>query len=177
MTIHSISALRSVLRNRVEAKNGSGVYSEGIIAGLVGAATVALWFFLIDTINGRPFHTPMVLGSAIFGPTTGAVPTGELPVSFEIVLIYTWVHALVFCAIGGIASKLIDLAESDANLGFGVLLLFVVFEFGFIAAALIFAESVLQALAWPAVLVGNLLAAGAMTGYFWRRHPRMIIRP
>ena len=177
MTIHSISALRSVLHNRMEANKAAGVYSEGIIAGLVGAATVALWFFLLDTINGRPFHTPMVLGSAIFGPTTGATPTGELPVSFEIVLMYTWVHALVFCAVGGIASKLIELAEGDANLGFGILLLFVVFEFGFIGAALVFAESVLHALAWPAVLVGNLLAAGAMAGYFWRRHPRIVIRP
>jgi len=177
MTTHSISDLHRVLRSRVEAKKNYGVYSEGIIAGLVGAATLALWFFLVDAINGRPFHTPMVLGRAMFGPTTGATPTGELPVSFEIVLMYTWVHALVFCAIGGIASKLIALAEGDANLGFGIVLLFVVFEFGFIAAALVFAEAVLHALAWPAVLVGNLLAAGAMAGYFSRRHPRIVIRP
>ena len=32
-----------------------------------------------------------------------------------------------------------------------------------------FAEEVLRALAWPTILVGNVLAAGAMVGYFWRR--------
>jgi hypothetical protein len=36
---------------------------------------------------------------------------------------------------------------------------------------------VLRALAWPAVLLGNLLAAAAMVGYFWRRHPNLTIRP
>ena len=175
MTTRLMSA--NALHNRVEPKKDSRVYSEGIIAGLVGAATVAFWFLLVDSINGQPFHTPMVLGSTLFGRTASVATMRELPISFEIVLMYTWVHALVFCAIGGIASKLIDLAEDDANLGFGVLLLFVVFEFGFVAAALLFAEPVLHELAWPAVLVGNLLAAGAMGGYFWRRHPRMVIRP
>jgi hypothetical protein len=57
------------------------------------------------------------------------------------------------------------------------LLLFVIFEFGFIAAALLIAEPILRALTWPAVLVGNLLAAGAMTVYFWRHHPTLRIAP
>jgi hypothetical protein len=29
---------------------------------------------------------------------------------------------------------------------------------------------------WPAVLVGNLLAAAAMIAYFWRRHPDLLGR-
>jgi len=36
---------------------------------------------------------------------------------------------------------------------------------------------VLRALTWPEVLVGNLLAAAAMAAVFWRRHPRLAIRP
>ncbi len=51
------------------------------------------------------------------------------------------------------------------------------FEFGFIGAAFVFAEAVLKALIWPAVLLGNLLAAAAMGGYFWHRHPNLKIRP
>jgi len=53
----------------------------------------------------------------------------------------------------------------------------VIFEFGFVGVAFIFAEPVLQALAWPAVLVGNLLAAMAMATYFWRHHPNLTIEP
>ena len=46
---------------------------------------------------------------------------------------------MVFCVIGGIASKLLAVAERNLDLGFGILLLFVVFEFGFVGAAFIFA--------------------------------------
>jgi hypothetical protein len=36
---------------------------------------------------------------------------------------------------------------------------------------------VLQAISWPSILIGNLLAAAAMGLVFWRRHPRLVIRP
>jgi len=61
--------------------------------------------------------------------------------------------------------------------GFGILLLFVIFEFGFVGAALVFAEPILRALAWPSVLVGNLLAAAVMAAYFWRQHATLRISP
>lgn len=162
---------------RVQVPEVSRVYIEGIIAGLIGAATIAIWFLLLDALSGRPLHTPTVLGTALFRHSAGLDAPGNLDVSFEMVLMYTWVHALVFCIIGGVASKLIALAERDSNLGFGILLFFVFFEFGFIVVALVFAEPVLHTLAWPAILLGNLLAAGTMGAYFWRHHPNLLIRP
>jgi hypothetical protein len=155
----------------------SKVYREGIVAGLIGAAVIALWFFVLDIFSGRPFYTPSVLGTALFrrGMELGQLQT--LPVSFETVLFYTWVHGMVFCVIGGVAAKLLDLAEQNLSLGFGILLFFVIFEFGFFVIAFIFAEPILQALAWPAVLLGNLLAATGMAFYFWRHHPNLKIRP
>jgi hypothetical protein len=155
----------------------SSVYGEGIVAGLLGAATVALWFLVIDTINGHPLYTPTVLGTAVFRGGAGLEHPETLPVSFEMVLLFTWVHALVFAAVGGIAARLLAFAEHTANVGFGIVLLFVIFEFGFVAVTMIFAENVLRSLAWPAVLVGNLLAAAVMGAYFWRRHPNLNIEP
>ncbi len=90
---------------------------------------------------------------------------------------FTWVHGMVFAVIGGSVSYLLRLIEKNADLGFGILLLFVVLEFGFIVAAFIFAEPILHALAWPAVLIGNLLATAGMAGYFWLHHPNLMIRP
>jgi len=90
---------------------------------------------------------------------------------------YTWVHTMLFAVIGGIVSKLLALAEKNPDLGFGILLLFIILDFGFIAVAFVFAEPILHALAWPAVLVGNLLAAAAMGLYFWHRHPDLVVRP
>ena len=153
------------------------IYEEGLVAGLIGAAVIAVWFLVLDTVGGRPFHTPTILGRAIFLGGQGLGSPDTVPVSFEMVLLYTWVHALVFCIIGGIAARLLAVAERQPNVGFGILLVFVIFEFGFVVVTLLFAEPVLRALTWPAILGGNMLAALAMGTYFWRRHPALEIFP
>lgn len=155
----------------------SDIYQQGIVAGVIGAAIVAIWFFVVDLFSGRPFYTPSVLGTALFRQSIGLDQPESLPISFEMVLLYTWVHGMAFCVIGGLASKLLAVAEHNLNLGFGILLLFVVFEFGFVGAAFILAEPILQALAWPTILFGNLLAATGMAIYFWRHHLNVTIRP
>jgi len=155
----------------------SRVYLEGIIAGVIGAATIAIWFLILDTIDSRPLYTPSVLGTVLFGGGNDLASLEKLPVSWEMTLMYTWVHTMLFAVIGGIVSKLLALAEKNPDLGFGILLLFIILDFGFIAVAFVFAEPILHALAWPAVLVGNLLAAAAMGLYFWHRHPDLVVRP
>jgi hypothetical protein len=153
------------------------VFQEGIVAGLLGAATIALWFFLLDGLAGRPLHTPTVLGTALFRRGAGLASPETLAVSLEMVLMFTWVHAMAFAVLGGVASWLLGLAERHPSFGFGVLLLFVVFQFAFVAAAMIFAAPVLKILTWPAILVANLIAAAVMAAYFWRRHPTLVVRP
>ena len=153
------------------------VYAEGILAGVVGAATIALWFLALDGVKGRPFYTPTVLGTALFRGGAGLATPEMLPVDFEMVLSFTWVHVLAFLIIGLGASRLLGLAERNPSFGFGIVLLFVVFEFGFLLACMLFAEPALRALTWPEVLVGNLLAAAAMAAVFRRRHPQLAIRP
>jgi hypothetical protein len=143
----------------------------------VGAATVAIWFLILDTLQGRPFHTPTILGLAVFRGGEGLQSPATVPVSGEMVVLYTWVHGLVFCVAGGIASRLLAVAEREPNAGFGILLLFVIFMFGFLAVAMIFAESVVKELTWPAILIGNLLAALTMGVYLRRRHPNLTIWP
>ncbi len=155
----------------------SRVYLEGIIAGVIGALTIAIWFLILDTIGSRPLYTPSVLGTVLFGGGNDLASLEKLPVSWEMTLMYTWVHTMLVAVIGGIVSKLLALAEKDPDLGFGILLLFIILEFGFIAAAFVFAEPILHALTWPAVFVGNLLTAAAMGLYFWHHHPDLVVRP
>lgn len=161
----------------VRPSEASSVSVEGIIAGLVGAATISLWFLILDTLAGRPFYTPMVLGSTLLRRADLLAASGSPPVSFEIVVFYTWIHVLIFCFLGGIVARLLAFAERQTNLGFGILLLFVVFECGFIGGATLFAETILQKLAWISVLLGNVLAAAAMASYFKHRHPHLTIEP
>jgi len=148
---------------------------EGMVAGLLGAVTIAVWFLVVDSLSGRPLYTPTVLGLALFKGTAGLAPS--VAIDLEMVLMFTWVHGLAFMVVGGLVSYLLDVAEHHPHVGFGAVLLFVVLELGFVVVSLVFAEPVLRALAWPAVLVGNLLAAVVMVGYFWRHHPRLTIEP
>src|SRR5215475_3410193 len=129
-----------------EAGDVSKLYQEGIVAGVLGAATIAVWFLIVDTISGRPLYTPTVLGTALFRGGAGLDHPETLPVSFEMVLLFTWVHGMVFAALGGVAARLLAFAEQTANVAFGIVLLFVVFEFGFVAVTTIFAEDVLRSL-------------------------------
>ena len=155
----------------------SRVHQEGIIAGVLGALTVAVWFLVIDMIHGRPFYTPTVLGTVLFGRGTWPAALDALPASFDTVLMFTWVHLLAFVVIGVIVAHLIALAERNPSLGFGIVLLFVILEACFTVAAMIVAEPVLRALTWQAILVANFLAASVIAGYFWLRHPTMQMRP
>ena len=171
-----VASPTSLERTSHDARAAAG-YREGIIAGLIGAGTIAAWFFLLDVIRGRPFFTPAALGTFVFkGPQALAAPE-TIDVGVETVVGFTWIHALVFCALGGLAVWLLTLAEENPQFGFGIVLLMVFFEFGFIVGAMFLAEPLLKALTWPAILLGNLFAIAAMGGYLRWRHPGLRILP
>ena len=149
------------------------VYLDGLFAGIIGATTIAIWFLFLDAVVSLPFYTPTVLGTGLYVGAEDLASTRDVQISLKLTLMYTWVHGLAFIVLGEIAAYLLLLAEKKRNLLFGILLLFVILEFGFVGSALVFAKPVLHALAWPAVLVGNFLAAAGMTIYLWLRHPKI----
>src|SRR5712691_7247176 len=153
------------------------LYQERIIAGTWGAATIALWFLLLDVLAGHPLYTPNMLGTALFKGGSGLMPLAHVELSLGIVGAFTALHWLVFELIGALASLLLALAEHNPTLGFGVLLFFILSTEGLVGGVMMFAEPVLHALAWQSVLVGNLFAAVTMGGYLWRRHAPMVIYP
>jgi hypothetical protein len=149
-----------------------------MLAGCAGGATMALWFFVLDTLAGHPFYTPSVLGTALFhGADVVTTPRPHV-VSMPMVLAFSFVHWVVFATIGGIASWLLTCAEHNRYLGFGLLFLFLllVFEFGFLVASTMFAEVLRTALDWKTVYPGNLLAAITMGLYLWYRHPLLQVK-
>src|SRR3989442_5026680 len=92
------------------------LYQEGLVAGLVGAATIAIWFLILDSLSGRPLYTPTVLGTALFR-RGGTTPLSEILPNLEMVLMFTSVHRLVFVAIGGILARLPAVAEPEPRVG------------------------------------------------------------
>jgi len=150
---------------------------EGMMAGTWGAATMTLWFLLLDLVAGHPLSTPHRLGTALFHGGGGLLPSAPVAVSLGLVGAFTATHWLVCALLGALAALLLALAEQNPNLGFGVLLCLVLATAGLVGGAMMCAEPVLHALAWPVILMGPLVAAGAMGGYLWRRHAHMVIYP
>ena len=144
----------------------ASVIREGIIAGIIGATAVALWFLIIDVLAGQLFRTPLLLGEAalsVLGPgeESGAVK----------VLAYTIAHYAAFIAFGIIAAAIFRAADRQPAVLAGVLILFVAFELAFYGFTAMFAQGALGGIAWYQIGLANLIAAVLMGRYLVRGHP------
>ena len=148
---------------------------EGVLVGLAGAATVALWFLVYDAATGAPFRTPGLLGAALF---QGLRDPAELEITAGPVLAYTVVHVAAFIAFGFGVAGLFALAERDRRVLFWLFMLFCCFEVFAIALATVVWEVLAHAIPmWP-FLVANALATATMLGVMFRhsrRSPREVL--
>lgn len=144
---------------------------EGLIAGVLGATSVAVWFFFIDLILRQPFATPYLLGRALL------LRLGEEPVpgaQIAVVLGYTIFHFAAFIVVGVVAVAIVHRAVTEPSVLAGALILFVIFEVAFHSLLSMFGSiPVLGAIAWYNVAIGNLIAAVTMGTYIWRTHPEL----
>jgi len=142
---------------------------EGIIAGLLAAASIALWFFIIDTAAGRPLYTPNLLGASLttlFGPDITNDST------FMHVAIYTVFHFAVFVGIGIFVAYLAHRAEDSPAILAGFLILFVAFQVGWYGWTALLTQQ-WGDFAWWQVMGANVIAVVVMGTYLWRRHPQL----
>jgi hypothetical protein len=149
------------------------VVREGIVAGTLGGAIVALWYLICDTIGGRPFHTPALLSAIFFnglrGHDVGAATLAP-------VLSFTLLHFAAFIAFGVASALVIAAAEREPLLVLGALMLYGCFEVSFLSFV-----AVLDASALGANELGKFAAANAITlvtvfSYFQSRHPQILPR-
>jgi hypothetical protein len=157
------------------ARAQRSVLREGIVAGLIGASVVAVWFLLFDVARGRALLTPGLLGAVVF---QGLTDPGTLRISAGPVLGYTILHGLAFIAFGVVAASIMAVSEREPALFVGFVILFACFEVFFFGVVGALGKSVLGTLVWWAILVGNLLASVAMLWYLFRAHralPRSLV--
>jgi heme/copper-type cytochrome/quinol oxidase subunit 4 len=146
------------------------VIGEGLIAGSLGAATVAVWFLVVDVLRGTPFLVPDALGHVLLHMGGGGVAESRI----THVATYTVVHFLAFAVVGVLAAAVLRRSERQPSVLAGALLLFAVFEAGFFMFTLLMAQSnKLGMPAWYLVATGNLIAAVVMGTYLWRVHPNL----
>jgi len=145
---------------------------EGVITGFIGATAIAVWFLLVDTIAGHPFATPVFLGKGVVS-VLGKSMNMMGDTAFTQVLGYTIFHYVAFMIVGIVLTVIVHQAERTPGILAGLLVAFVIMTMGFYMIAAAFAQSSLGQIAWAQIFIANLLAAGLMIGYLWRKHPKL----
>ena len=143
---------------------------EGVITGFIGATAIAVWFLIVDTVTGHPFATPIFLGKGVVS-VLGKNMMGDT--AFTQVVGYTVFHYVAFFIVGIVLTVIVHQAERTPAILAGLLVAFVMTTLGFYMIAAAFAQSALGQIAWAQIFIANLLAAGLMLGYLWRRHPKL----
>jgi hypothetical protein len=154
--------------NRVSAAD---IALDGLFTGMIGAIAVALWFLVLDTVAGRPLYTPALLGNVLMhGSAATAAGIAVAPLE---VAAYTAFHFVAFIIVGIGLSWLMTLFEQFPIVGFVLLVLFVSLQLGFFVLDIVLGAQLMGRLPPWSVIVANLLAAGSMAFYLWKRHPRI----
>jgi hypothetical protein len=143
------------------------VLKRGVIAGLLGAATVAVWFFVLDLTAGRPFRTPAALGHVLLFGGRGA----PADISFGVVASYTLVHILAFALAGWVFVMIAEKVERAPSFLLLAAMTAIVLE----AVAIV---NLAQAAQWAglgiwSVIIANMLAVAVMGWYVWHSHPSL----
>lgn len=146
------------------------VLKEGIVAGMLGAFAVALWFLAVDLFQGKPFFTPSVLGQILL--LGRALPATET-IDASAVVLYTGFHFVAFVLFGMLVTKLVHLAVNNPVIRFGLVMVFVVFEVFFWGFTYMFFAGTRGLFPRGAILIANTFAAIVMAVYLWRRHPSL----
>jgi hypothetical protein len=144
--------------------------ARGLGTGMVGAAAVAVWFFVLDLATSRPFHTPAALGSALL---VGATSPAEIQVSWATIGAYTVVHLAAFAVVGVAFTWVARRLEQMPSWWLLALMAFIVLEGLFVATVGIVSAWVLGAIGWWAVAVGNLVGVGAMAKWVLAARPEL----
>lgn len=149
----------------------SDVGLQGLVAGFIGYATVAIVFAIANTAVGRsPFHTAAVLGASLFYGLDDPTQVAVLP---QYVFAFNGAHLFAFLLFGVVGSALATLADRGMQLWYVATFFFIFVGFHLIAMAQALAMPVRSMVPDVAVWLAGIGASILMGWYLFRVHPRM----
>lgn len=141
---------------------------QGLVAGLIGYVTVAIFFVVENLITGRsPLYTAAVLGQTMF---YGGLEPGGVAIEPGPILAYNGVHMIASVIVGLAASFLVFETERHHTLWY---FLFFVFLAGFIYSLVaigILGAEIAHAIEWWSVAAANMAWVIAMGAYLLLMH-------
>lgn len=144
------------------------ILRDGLLTGLLGYATLALFFAVISMAGGHsPFHVAALLASALF--RLPAVPGTAIEPGP--VIAYNGLHLIVLILAGMVLAGLARVA-AHALQGWYVAVMAVVFAVAHIVALPVwFGDRLSAALPIWLVVTGTALATVVMCAYLWIANP------
>jgi hypothetical protein len=141
--------------------------TEGVIAGVIGYAAIALFYAALDITTGRPaWATARLLGTGLVDP---AVTSGT---QLAPVLAFNALHLLVLLVVGTVGSFLLH--ETQRHPGFWPLTAFI----GALGLVLLEAAFVVftpdSAVRGWSLVAANALAAACMAAFFLTAHRSLL---
>jgi MFS family permease len=142
-------------------------FKRGAVAGLLGAAVVAIWFFLLDVVAGHAFQTPAALGSSLlFGRST-------IDMSASVIIAYCVFHVVAFVLAGLLFVWVTERIERRPSFVLFALLFLILGEALAVANLATYAQWGLGAIGVWSVTIANVLAIVVMGWYIWATHPTL----
>lgn len=147
------------------------VVLEGLVAGVLAYAVVAIVFAAADLLMGRGlFHTPAVIGSLLF---YGGADRVTIAVAPGPVAAANGVHVALSMIVGLAAALLVHETELHPQIFYITFLVVVLFLLASTAALLGVPSAITRAAPWTVTLVANLAGALVAAVYLWRAHPHL----
>src|SRR5262245_23814588 len=77
------------------------ILGDGMMAGVIGASAMALFFLIVDTARREALYTPSVMASALLQ----GIPPAQAPgVDLSMVAAYSVLHGAAFVSVGILAA-------------------------------------------------------------------------
>jgi hypothetical protein len=151
-----------------QRKTAVEVLEDGLLAGVIGYATMVLFYGLASVLSGQsPFYIPALLGSVLFAPAS----SNAVAIDPALVIAYNGVHLLALLIAGVTLAWLARLA-AQALQGWYVAVIAIVFAAVHVVALPIwFGERVRAELPVWQVVAGMGLATAVMVAYLWVMNP------
>ncbi len=144
------------------------VVTDALLTGLLGAATLAIWFLILDVlVRGTPFFTPSLLAGMFFD----GAGVEHVEVTMKNVYAFSVIHVGAFLFMGALIALMFREFELMPNFGIAYLLLFVTFEIVIFGVQIAMMPQIIGTIGTWATALGNTIAALAMYFYMLNRYP------
>lgn len=141
---------------------------ETFFGGAIGGSILALFFVVVDAVQGQPLFTPSALGTAFF---TEATASSDAEIRLDMVAYFSVVHLAAFLLIGfGLAIAYRRLGSYARRPTVMTALTFAVLTGGFVAVGAVLAPGVIGVIGLHWIAVGNLLTAIGLIAFMEWAH-------